>query len=193
MLENVLTKKNTSVKVKIAIKTLVSVAIIALGVVLPQIVHLFAGARGGVLFLPMYLPVLIGGCILGFGWGLGIGVLSPLVSFLITLSFGEPMPALARLPFMIVELAVMAVVTGLFSKSIYKNGFMAFPAVLLAFVAGRTIFILSVLIFESLVPFTAAAVWSQISDGLLAVIAQSVIVPFIVLGIKFILDRDKNV
>lgn len=64
-------------------------------------------------------------------------MLSPVVSFLITSAFGNPMPALARLPFMVAELAVFAAVSGMFSEKIVKNAWLAFPAVLLAQVAGR--------------------------------------------------------
>ena len=136
MIENVLVRKNVSLKIKITVKSLISVGIVALAVLLPQLVHLIAGQPGGVQWLPMYLPVLIGGCLLGWAWGLGLGIVAPIVSYLITLAFGNPMPALARLPFMVVELAVFAAVSGLFSKKIAKNGWMAFPAVLLAQVAG---------------------------------------------------------
>ncbi len=76
------------------------------------------------------------------------------------------MPADARLPFMVVELAVFAAISGLFSKKISQNGWMAFPAVLLAQVAGRTVFMLLVLIFQSVTPFTPAVIWSQIQSGL---------------------------
>ena len=65
MLENALTKKGYSLKLKITIKSLVSLGIIALAVALPQIVHAILGAPGGVQWLPMYLPVLLGGCLLG--------------------------------------------------------------------------------------------------------------------------------
>ena len=192
MIENALTRKNLSLKLKITVKSLISAGIVALAVILPQLVHLAAGQAGGVQWLPMYLPVLLGGCILGWAWGLGIGIASPIVSFLITLAAGNPMPALARLPFMIAELAVFAAVSGLFYKKIAKNGWLAFPAVLLAQVAGRTVFMLLVLIFQSVTPFTPEVIWSQIQTGLLGMTLQAVIVPFAVMGLKRILDRNKN-
>ena len=192
MIENVLVKRNLSFKLKITVKSLISVGIVALAVVLPQLVHLAFGQAGGVQWLPMYLPVLLGGCLLGWAWGLGIGIASPVVSFLITLAFGNPMPALARLPFMIAELAVFAAVSGLFSKKISQNGWMAFPAVLLAQVAGRAVFMLLVIIFRSVTPFTPEIIWSQIQTGLLGMVLQAVVVPFIVMGLKLILDRNKN-
>ena len=192
MIENVLVRKNLSFKMKVTVKSIISAGIIALAVILPQLVHLVAGQAGGVQWLPMYLPVLLGGCLLGWTWGLGIGIASPIVSFLITLAFGNPMPALARLPFMVAELAVFAAISGLFTKKIAQNGWLAFPAVILAQVAGRTVFMLSVLIFQSVTPFTPAVIWSQIQTGLLGMVLQAVIVPFIVMGLKLLLDRDKN-
>lgn len=192
MIENVLVRKNVSVKIKITVKSLVSVGIIALAVILPQLLHLALGQAGGIEWLPMYLPVLLGGCLLGWAWGLGVGIASPIVSFLITLAFGNPMPALQRLPFMMAELAVFAAVSGLFSKKISSNGWIAFPAVLLAQVSGRTVFMLLVLIFQSVTPFTPALIWSQIQTGLLGMVLQAVIVPFVVMGLKLLLDRNKN-
>lgn len=192
MIENVLVRKNLSLKLKITVKSIISAGIIALAVILPQLVHLALGQAGGALWLPMYLPVLIGGCLLGWTWGLGIGIASPVVSFLITLAAGNPMPVLARLPFMIAELAVFAAVSGLFAKKISQNGWMAFPAVILAQVAGRSVFMLLVLIFQSVTPFTPAVIWSQIQAGLLGMVLQAVLVPFIVMGLKPVLDRKKK-
>lgn len=192
MVENVLVRKNYPLKIKITVKSLISAGLIALAVALPQLVHLALGQAGGVQWLPMYLPVLIGGCILGTWWGLGIGVLSPVVSYLITLAFGNPMPVAARLPFMIAELAVFAVVSGLFSKKIVSNAWTAFPAVLLAQISGRAVFMLLAVIFQSVTPFTPAIIWSQIQTGLLGLVLQAVAVPFIVMGLKLLLDLDKN-
>ena len=65
MLENVLVRHNCSLKIKVTVKGLVSLGCIVLAVLLPQLVHLALGQAGGVQWLPMYLPVLLGGCILG--------------------------------------------------------------------------------------------------------------------------------
>lgn len=192
MLENALVRRNCSLRVKITVKTLVSAGIVVLAVLLPQLVHLAAGQAGGVRWLPMYLPVLLGGCLLGWGWGLGVGLLSPLVSFALTSAWGAPMPALARLPFMMAELAVFAAVSGLFSDKIARNGWMAFPAVLLAAVSGRAFFLLLAVLFQSVAPFTPALVWSQIAEGLLSLVLQAVLVPFLVMGLRALLLRDKK-
>jgi hypothetical protein len=191
MLENVLTKNNAASKTKITCKTLVSIGLIALAVVLPQLVHLALGQPGGVQLLPMYLPVLIGGCLLGWRWAMFVGVLSPLASFALTSLMGNPMPVLARLPFMMAELAVFAVVSGLFSNKIYKNGLWAFPAVLAAQLAGRTAFLGLAFIFQSVAPFTAEMIWSQILAGWLGLAIQLIAVPLIVIGLRAILVKEK--
>ena len=193
MIENVLTLKNASVKVKVTVKTLVSLGVVALAVILPQIFHLAIGGASGMTYLPMYLPVLIGGCLLGAWWGLGVGVASPVVSFLITLAFGNPMPALARLPFMAAELAAMAAITGAFSGAIAKNGWMAFPAVLLALVGGRLLFLGLVAVFQTVSALSVAVVWAQIKTGLVGLVLWAVVAPFIVMGLrKLILKDEKN-
>ncbi len=191
MLENVLTKNNAASKTKITCKTLVSIGLIALAVVLPQLVHLALGQPGGVKLLPMYLPVLIGGCLLGWRWAMFVGVLSPLASFALTSLMGNPMPVLARLPFMMAELAVFAVVSGLFSNKIYKNGLWAFPAVLAAQLAGRAAFLGLAFIFQSVAPFTAEMIWSQILAGWLGLAIQLIAVPLIVIGLRAILVKEK--
>lgn len=190
MLETALERKNIKFGVKITVKALISAGVIALAVILPQLVHLFSGAAGGAKWLPMYLPVLIGGCLLGWRWGLGVGVLSPVVSFLITSMTGNAMPAASRLPYLIAELAVFAVVSGVFSKKISENLWLAFPAVLLAQVSGRAVFLIAAAIFQSIAPLSAAAVWSQIQTGLLGLVLQAVLVPFIVMGLGVLLGRD---
>lgn len=192
MLDAVLTRKNVSFKLKITIKTMVSVGLIALAVILPQIIHATLGASGGAKWLPMYLPVLIGGCLLGWKWGLGVGILSPVVSFLITVAFGNAMPALSRLPYMIAELAVFAAVSGAFSKKIAGNVWIAFPAVLLASLAGRSVFLLLAAIFQSVSPLSVAVVWGQIQTGFAGVLLQAVIAPVVIIGLFLLMNQEKN-
>lgn len=192
MLEAVLTKRNVSFKTKITVKSLVSAGLIICAVLLPQLVHLIGGAPGGVQWLPMYLPVLVAGCLLGTYWGLSVGILSPIASFLITLAFGNPMPALARLPFMIAELAMFAAISGLFGKKIAENRWMAFPAVLIAQVSGRAFFMLLVAIFQGVSELSVPMVWSQIQTGFIGLILQALIVPFIIMGLFALLDKQKE-
>lgn len=192
MIESVLTRMNVNVRLKITVKALLSAAVVALAVLLPQAVHLAAGAAGGARWLPMYLPVLLGGCLLGWRWGLGVGVLSPVVSFALTSALGEAMPAAARLPYMAAELAVFAAVSGLFSKKIAENGWMAFPAVLLAQVSGRAAFLALAAIFQGVAPLTAAAARAQIQTGFLGLVLQAVLVPFLVMGARALMLRDRG-
>lgn len=192
MIESALQKNNAAAGLKVTVKTLLSAAVIALAVLLPQAVHLAAGAQGGAQWLPMYLPVLLGGCLLGWRWGLGIGVLSPLVSFAVTSLAGSAMPAAARLPYMAAELAVFAAVSGLFSQKIAQNGWMAFPAVLLAQVAGRAVFLALAAIFQGVSSLSAAAVWAQIQTGLLGLLLQAVLVPLLVMGLRAVLLRNRE-
>ena len=148
MLENYLVRKNYSLKVKITVKTIVSLIIIVLALVLPQITHAFFGSRGGILLLPMYLPIILGGCLLGFRYGLVLGVISPLISFGFTSIFQNPMPALNRLPFMMIELMAIGFVSGLFSNKINKNKNYAFVAVITSLLVGRLAFLFSKLAFN---------------------------------------------
>ncbi len=190
MIENVLRSRQVSFKLGITVKALISAGIVALAVLLPQLAHLALGEQAGMRFLPMYLPVLLGGCLLGWQWGLGIGLLSPLVSYLITAAAGSPMPALARLPFMMAELAVFAVICGVFSDKIARNGLMAFPAVLLAQLGGRSVFLLSAAAFSGVSPLNAAMVWSQIQTGFAGLLIQAVLAPVIIIGLKALTDKS---
>lgn len=190
MIENALRSRQVSFKLGITVKALISAGTVVLAVLLPQLAHLALGEQAGMRFLPMYLPVLLGGCLLGWQWGLGIGLLSPLVSYLITSAAGAPMPALARLPFMMAELAVFAVVCGVFSDKIAKNGLMAFPAVLLAQLGGRSVFLLSAAAFSGVSPLNAAMVWSQIQTGFAGLLIQAVLAPVIIIGLKAFMDKS---
>lgn len=192
MLENALNMRNISYGKKITCKTLLSVGLIALAVVLPQFVHLVLGQPGGVQWLPMYLPVLIGGCLFGTKWGIGVGLLSPIVSFIITSAIGNPMPMAERLPFMMAELAVFAAVSGLFTKKTADNGFWAFPAVIIAQLTGRAVFLVLAAIFNSFVSFTPAMIWSQIQNGLVGLTLQAILVPFIIIGLRKILIKNHS-
>lgn len=190
MFENALILRNVSYGTKITYKALVSAGLIALSVILPQLVHIVLGQPGGVRWLPMYLPVLIGGCLLGTKWGLAVGMLSPLVSFIITSAIGNSMPVAARLPFMVLELAVFAAVSGLFTKKIADSSLWAFLAVILAQVSGRCIFLGVVVLTQNMTQFTVPMIWNQIQTGFIGLAVQAVLVPVIIIGLRALLIKD---
>lgn len=190
MLETVLVKNNVALKTRITVKTLVSVLIVVCAVLLPQLVHAAAGQAGGMQWLPMYLPVIIGACLLGWRWGLGVGLISPLVSFLVTLPFGTAMPTAIRLPYMMAELGVDALIAGMFSKKITENSLVSFAAVVLAFAGGRLAFLAIAAVFGSISPIGAAVALSQIQSGFAGMILQIVVAPIVIMGLKKLLIKD---
>lgn len=192
MLENVFERKAVSHKTAVTVKMIAAVGCIALAVVLPQIAHLAVGASAGIKLLPMYLPVVLGACVLGSKYGAFIGVLSPVASFLVTSALGNAMPALERLPFMAAELLTFAVVCGAFSKKISAKPALSFVAVLLSAILGRGMFLLLATVFSGVVSFTPAMIWNQILTGIPGLVLQLVIVPAVVIWLNKCLLGEKS-
>ena len=113
-----------------------SALFVAMGVVLPMVFHSIPDA--GKIFLPMHLPVLLGAMLVSWPWALGIGVLCPLLSFVVT---GGAMPPVAPMPMlqiMVVELPVYALVASLVYPKLRKwNYWGALIALVAAMAAGR--------------------------------------------------------
>lgn len=191
MIDNFLTNNFTSTKKRIMIKSLISLGIIAMAVVSPMIFHMAFGASSGVKLLPMYLPVLLGGIILGVKYGVAVGVLSPLVSYLITSLYGSPMPALARLPFMMVELGVFGLVSGMFANKIFKNSLYIIPTVVLAFIIGRGSFLGLVALFGKYTNLSFDMVLKQVLAGYPGMLILFTVCPLISLLLKKLLKSAK--
>ncbi len=181
--------KQKSTVVKITVKSIISFVLVVLAVGLPQIAHLAGGAAAGSVWLPMYAPALLAGCLLGWQWGLGVGILSPLASFAFTsLALGSAMPALSRLPYMVAELAVFGLVSGLFAKKIERSAVWAFPAVIAAQIAGRLVYFIAAVAFGQ----QASAVWGVIESGLTGLYLQAAVVPVIVLLLSLAIKHDRD-
>lgn len=186
MLDAVLSKHKPLIR--ITVKGVISLCLVLAAFALPQIAHLAGGSSAGARFLPMYAPVLVAGCLLGPVWGIGVGVLSPVFSFaLTTLALGNAMPAAARLPYMVAELAVFGLVSGFFSRRIAKTPLLAFPAVLAAQLAGRFTAFLAFLIGGQ----SAGAAWTSIAAGLTGLYVQLALLPLLVIGLAALLRRDR--
>lgn len=152
---------------------------IAVGVILPSIFHLIGGPASGGMFLPMHLPVLIAGLLLGPVAGGACGLVTPFLSFLAT-----QMPSAAKLPFMTIELVTYAVVAGfLFQKKKYN----LYLSLILAQVAGRLVNALCLWIAGGLLSIEvapAASVLTAVITGLPGIVIQLILVPLFVLVLQ---------
>lgn len=182
MIESILINKKITYRTRITIKSLISFGLIILAVTLPLLAHVVIKNQAGIRFLPMYFPVILGGCLLGSFYGITIGIFSPLASYLFTsLITGNIMPTLERLPFMVVELAIIGLISGLFAKKIASNAFFSFIAVALAFIIGRLSFLGLVYLFQNIVSFSPLLILNQIKIGLIGCAIQLILVPVLLI------------
>lgn len=187
MLDFVLAKK--SLAVKMSVKATVSVLLVVMAVALPQITHAIGGVQAGSIWMPMYMPALLAGILLGWQWGLGVGILSPVVSFGFTsLALGSAMPNLQRLPYMILEIGAYGGISGLFSRQVQKTPALAFPVVLGAQVSGRAIY----LVYNLMAGRDFALIWSSIQTSTVGVYAQAILVPVIAIILCMVLKHEQK-
>ena len=181
---NVINKKS------LIAKAVTAVAAIAAAVLLPQLFHAIGAVSGtgaalGSALLPMHIPVLLAGYICGSAAGLAAGVLSPVVSFCIT-----GMPAAALLPFMIIELGVYGLASGLLSRTKLH----AFVQLLLTQLAGRAARALAVLAAIYLFGNTqlaADSAYAFITAGLYGILLQWALIPLLGERVKGFVKRHE--
>ena len=120
--------------------------LLALGVLFPQVFHLVGGPAAGGVWLPMHIPVLLGGFFLGPWWGLALGVITP------CLSAFTGMPSLVRLPFMVCELAAYGLIASLLSRRVRlpRRTAELYVCLLGAMLLGRAVYgIMNALVFSA--------------------------------------------
>lgn len=171
-------------------KTHLSKAIAALlatiaAVALPQIFHGLGAVSGlgsalGETFLPMHLPVLLVGFFAGPWAALAAGIFSPLVSFALTSLLGNPMPALAMLPYMTIELGVYGLTAGLLATRAKRLP--AIVSLLIAQLAGRAVRAICIVIgvYALGSPVNVAVIWNSLLTGLPGLVLQWTFVPLLV-------------
>lgn len=169
-------------------KTAAAALAVIAAVALPQLVHLLGAVTGfgsvpGEVFLPMHLAIFLVGFFAGPWAGLAAGALSPAVSFLLTSAWNQPMPALAALPYMMVELGVYGLVTGLLaSLRLGEKRLPSLAILLIAQIAGRAVRALALVIGVLGFSFGPAlsTIWTSLLSGLPGLVLQWVIVPLLV-------------
>lgn len=165
-------------------RTVATAALVcALSVILPQVFHLLGGKPLGNAFLPMHLPVLLGGYLLNPAAAAVCGMLSPILSFLLT-----GMPPIPRLFFMILELGAYGFFTSLFAHKCRLPVFLSLP---LAMLAGRAVYFLSLVFALNILhleisgmPSAVAALLSAVTAGIPGIILQLVAVPALLMALR---------
>lgn len=150
---------------------------IAFGVVLPFLFH--SVPKGGMIFCPMHLPVLLCGLLTGPIYGLAAGALTPFLSSMIT---GMP-PAGPVLYSMIFELAVYGLVAGLMFRKLKteKIAVDIYVSLVVAMLAGRIVSgLLKAFVFSGGQPYSMT-VWltSSFVTCLPGIILQLIFVPLL--------------
>lgn len=182
MTTNILIKKQLSIKAQ----TFATIISVVAAVALPHIFHIIGAVSGlntglGEAFLPMHLPIILTGLIAGPYAGAISGAISPLLSFALS-----GMPGLAMLPFMMIELFVYGLASGLM-KNIKMP---CIIKVLSVQVAGRAVRAAAILIatygfgYEKI---SVSIIYTSIAVGLFGIILQLVLIPLIIYRIT-----DKN-
>ena len=165
-------------------KLILTSLFIACGLLLPLAFHTFG--MGGRTFLPMHLPVFIGGLLLGWLPGFIIGALTPLLSCLLT---GMP-PLIPSLPMMIVELALFGLVAGFMYHEKHQNIYLSLVS---AMIAGRLGAAFVLMLFSDMLgihlhPLTYVA--ATFMTGIAGVIFQLVFIPILVKRLEKIVSSE---
>lgn len=152
--------------------------LLATGLILPMIFHLFG--LTGQIALPMHIPVLIGGFLLSPSLALSLGIITPLVSSVLT-----GMPVLFPMAvIMMVELGTYAFSASVFTRRIKLP---AVPTLILAMVAGRTAAGLTVALLVKLFGVKMNPllyIKGAVLTGIPGIIIQLIFIPLLIFSIK---------
>lgn len=137
---------------------------------------------GGML-LPMHLPVLIAGFVLGAPYGALIGFIAPFLRFFI---FGMP-PLFPTGASMAVEMCVYGLTSGLFYRAFPKKSGFVYVSLVLSMIVGRVAWgwaqYLFLMINESALTFKAFLAGAFV-NAWPGIVLQLVIVPAVVIALQ---------
>lgn len=147
-----------------------------IGVALPRIFHVLAGTSAGATFLPMHIAVLIAALTFGITSSTIVAGSSIVCSYLLT-----GMPSLARLPYMLIELVIYAILLSVCNKK-----FNSYISLIATIILGRVLYagVLAVAINVLGLPTYGISVIESIKVGLPGIILQLAFVPVIAKVIK---------
>ncbi len=171
--QNKLVEILSSTRAKYIIGTII---LSGIGIVLPRIFHVLAGSSAGSTFLPMHIAVLIAALTFGAISGTIVAGSSVIFSYLLT-----GMPTLERLPYMLIELVIYAVLLSIINKK-----FNSYISLIATIILGRVIYAGILFIAINVLGFQTygISVIESIKVGLPGIAIQLICVPFIAKSIK---------
>ena len=148
----------------------------ALGIAIPRIFHLAIGSSAGVTFLPMHLMVLIAALTFGMTSAIAVAGSSVIFSYLLT-----GMPALVRMPYMLIELVIYGLLLGLLNKK-----FNSYVSLILTLILGRVLYAGILFAAVNLFGFNGygISVLQSVKSAIPGIIIQLLFVPFIAMSVK---------
>ena len=176
MLTNVQALKLTKTKEAVFAAVFTTLAVYA-----PILVHHFGGAAAGRIFLPMPFFVLAAGLLFGWRVGLMTGLVSPIVSFLIS---GMPMANI--LPFITIQLCAYGLAAGMLKERF--NEWISLAGGLMAGILASGI---AVSLFSKM--SAAGYVLSALKDGWIGIAIQFATLPILVYFLKKYFADEKNI
>ncbi len=174
MLEKTIKKQNKVLEVlstKSAKYIVGTILLSGLGITLPRIFHLLAGSTAGATFLPMHIAVLLAAITLGTLPAIIVSGSSVVFNYLLT-----GMPALARLPYMLIELVIYSILLSIFNKK-----FNLYVSLIATIILGRILYSGVLFIAINLIglPTYGISVIESIKVGIPGIIIQLLFIPII--------------
>lgn len=159
-----------------------SVFFVALAVAAPLLAHQFNLA--GPIFLPIHFFVLAAGLLFGWRAGLIVGLLTPLISFVVS-----GLPVLALLPQITLEIMIYGLAAGFFRERLGLNLYLS---LILAMVVGRIGLFLGVWVLASNPAGPLAGLEKVVSIGWPGILIQILLIPPVVIWLKKYMEKYKR-
>ncbi len=155
-------------------KIVIAGLLLAIGIIIPSIFHLTG--MPGKMFLPMHIPVLIGGFLLQPWMALALGILTPLLN-----SFITGMPVL--FPSAIIMVFELGIYGFMASLAYRKMKLPAIVSLIISMIVGRlvaglVVFILATFFAVDLSPMVF--VIGTVTTGLPGIVIQIILIPTII-------------
>ena len=144
---------------------------LALGLVLPQMFHFLPIANAGKIMLPMHIPAILAGYLLGKQSGMIVGFLSPVLSCLMF-----QMPAPPFMPIMAVELLVYGLAAATIGSKIKNNYLSLFAVMVAGRIASGAMYMVMANLF-GMSQFNLQMFIAGIITGIPGIILQLVLIP----------------